>query len=290
MSRLSENESESLMRWQSLQLRVFEFHIEEIFELFYRHQIDPIMIKGWAAARYYPFPERRFTSDIDLAVSTKDFPRATEIIRGYPFNVDLHRELRHLDILGWDDLFENSELIDLGKTKVRVLRREDHLRVLCVHWLNDGGVDKKKLWDIYYALENRPNDFNWQRFLDSVGEKRRKWFLCVVGLTQKYLGLSLKNSPVDDAASALPEWLIRTVEKEWQSEVRLTPLQRSLQDKKAFWRQIKKRIPPNPIQATVELEGEFDDTPRFYYQFVNVFTRLMPAIKRITRVLFKRGK
>ncbi len=287
MSVVPENESE-ILRWQILQLRVYEHHIEKIFELFHRHNIEAILIKGWAAGRYYPNPEQRFSSDIDLAVGSFDFMRAEEIIKNYPFDIDLHKELRHLDKLRWDELFKFSELIKLGKTKVRVLRPEDHLRVLCVHWLTDGGANKEKLWDIFYVLENRSGEFDWERFLNAVGKKRRKWFVCTVGLAQKYLGLSLKNTPLENACDEIPLWLIETVEKEWKSEVRLKPLQQSLYDKKILWEQIKKRIPPNPIQATVEMEGNFDDKPRIFYQLSNILVRFLPSVKRISKVV--RGK
>lgn len=289
MSSETENKAD-ILRWQILQLRLYEHHIERIFELFHSHKIEPILIKGWAAARYYPNPAHRFSSDVDLAVSSADFNRAEQIVKVYPFNIDLHRELRHLDKLEWEELFRRSELVELGRTKVRVLSQEDHLRVLCVHWLTDGGANKEKLWDIFYAIENRPDEFDWDRFLNAVGEKRRRWFVCVVGLAQKYLGLSLVDTPLENSAMNLPGWLVKTVEKEWKSEVKLRPLQNMLDDKSKFWQQIKKRIPPNPIQATVELEGDFDDKPRFFYQIGNVFTRVLPSMQRITKVITKRNK
>lgn len=271
------------LRWQTLQLQVSEHRIREVFKMLRKRGIEPILIKGWAAARFYPNPSSRFSSDIDLAVRAGDFARAEAVLKEVTFDVDLHRELRHLDRLDWDELFENAELVSLGSAEIRVLRLEDHLRVLCVHWLNDGGANKEKLKDIYYALKNRPADFDWDRFLNAAGERRRRWFECAVGLAQKYLGLGLENTPLENAAEKLPKWVTETVEKEWRSETRLIPLQRCLDDRKLFWRQIKKRFPPNPIQATIELEGSFDQKPRIFYQLGNVLTRLTPSIRRILK-------
>ena len=272
-------------RWQTLQLRVFEYQIEEVFQILRQQEIEPILIKGWAAGRFYPNPASRFSSDIDLAVGAADFERAVDIVKKLHYAIDLHKELRHLDKLDWNDLFANSELVEMGKTNVRVLRLEDHLRVLCVHWLTDGGANKDKLWDIFYGLKNRHPDFDWERFLDSAGEKRRRWFVSTVGLAKKYLGLSLDGTPLEKAEDEIPDWVIWTIEKEWKSDVRLIPLQRCLNDKRVFWQQIRKRIPPNPIQATVELEGDFDKKPRVIYQIGNIFIRFFPSIGRITKVL-----
>ncbi len=173
-----------------------------------------------------------------------------------------------------------------GGTQIRVLRPEDDLRVLCTHWLIDGGAEREKLWDIYYALENRTADFDWDRFLDAAGERRRKWMICAVGITHKYLGLDIEKTPVAAEAKNLPRWITDTIEKEWKSDVKFKYLQASLTDAGEFFRQVRKRLPPNPIQATVEMEGDFDDKPRFVYQTANIFYRLLPSIKRFSKSMF----
>lgn len=130
--------------------------------------------------------------------------------------------------------------------------------VLCVHWLTDGGEHREKLWDIYYAVENRPADFDWERCLDAVGETRKKWIICCIVLANRYLGLNLDGIPLTEESREIPQWLLETIEKEWKSDLRLKSLEYCLSDKKQLFSQIKKRSPPNPIQATVEMEEEFD--------------------------------
>jgi Uncharacterised nucleotidyltransferase len=270
-------------RWYLIQYKSQEHKIVKTFELFRKYHIEPVLIKGWAAARFYPRREERLCLDIDVCVAPDEFERAVEVSvegRREGLIIDLHNGLRHLDTLEWDDLFENTELIKLDETSIRVLRPEDHLRVLCVHWLNDGAAYKARLWDIYYAVENRQPDFDWNRCLMTVDAKRRKYIFCAVKLARLYLGLELKNTPFADDTEHIPKWVIKTVEKEWADENRLKRLQDCLSDRKELFRQLKKRIPPNAIQATVEMDGEFDEKSRIFYQLGDIFLRLKPYLKK----------
>lgn len=279
--------------WLTLQNRVNELKISEAFEFMQSRGFEPILIKGWSIARYYPqIWQRRFV-DIDLCVAPGDFERAKKLLEtpeGLKHNIDLHKGLKRLDTVAWKDLFDNAETTEIGDTSIRTLRPEDHLRVVCVHWLADGGAYKDRLRDIYYLVKNRPRDFDWSRCLDIVSAKRRKWIVCCLGLTHKYLGLDLADTPVAAEAENIPGWLIETVEREWRTEVKLKPLQNCLHDRRLFWQQIKKRIPPNPLQATIELDGDFDDKSRAFYQIGSVLTRFFPAVGRIRRRLSQNFK
>lgn len=277
-------------RWHLIQYKFQEHKIVKTFELFRRHRIEPILIKGWAAARNYPVRHERVFLDTDICVAPDDFEQARRILtgaEGQKLLVDLHRGLRHLDTLAWDDLFAGSEEVALGETPVRVLRAEDHLRILCVHWLNDGGEYRERLWDIYYAVENRPPDFNWDRCLTVVEPKRRKWIVCAIGLARRYLGLRLEDTPIAREAELIPGWITETIEEEWASEIRLRRLPECLTDRQEFFRQLKKRFPPNPIQATIEMGGEFDDRARVFYQLASVFFRIKPSLHRFADTLFR---
>ena len=190
-----------------LQTAIESSSIRSAFELFRSNGVEPVLIKGWAAGRFYPKGTSRPTSDVDLAVAAADFANADRLARSSKTGglvIDLHRELRHLDTCSWQDLFANSHLVDLDGEQIRVLRPEDHLRVLAVHWLTDGGWFRDRLWDIYYAIENRPADFDWGRCLDSVSPIRRRWIICVIGLTHKYFGLDIDDLPFAEEARDLP--------------------------------------------------------------------------------------
>jgi Uncharacterised nucleotidyltransferase len=275
-------------RWNLLQKKAQDVRVGRAFSFFRQHGIEPILIKGWAAGRVYPPDKFRDAIDIDLAVSESDYRAAHRLNRSEPAQglaVDLHRELRHLDTLDWDDLFTNSQLIETGSGLARVLRPEDHLRVLCVHWLTNGGADKARLWDIRYAVENRPDDFDWSRCLGSVSPKRRRWIACTIGLAAMYVDLDIDELPIAAECRDVPQWMVRTVEQEWGREIKLQPLEVSLYDRKLLISQVKRRLNPNPIYATVSMEGSLDARTRFFYQVGNFFQRALPSIRRVSASL-----
>lgn len=276
------------LRWYLLQNKIHEARIREAFQLFRANGIEPILIKGWAIARLYPSSHLRNYTDIDLVVSPGDIEKATALLDAddaKKLNVDLHNGFRHLDTVPLKALFEDSQLIDLDGASIRILSEEDHLRILCVHWLTDNGADQERLWDIYYAVQNRAAEFNWDKCLDRVSETRRKWTVCTIGLAHKYLGLSLSGLPVEAEAAILPKWLTRSIEREWKIGVPLRPLHDSIHGWKMFVNQLRKRIPPNKVYATIQCEGEFDDRSRAPYQVRSLIMRIVPGLRRMTTAL-----
>jgi len=279
------NEINDELRWNLLQKKAQEVRVAQAFQLFRKNGVEPILIKGFAAARNYPDSRVRLSLDIDFAVAAGDFEKARVIETPEGVGIDVHRELRGLDTLGWTNLFENSQLIEIDGCSVRVPRAEDHLRVLCVHWLTDGGSNKDRLWDIYYAIESRGADFDWGRFLDVVSPVRRRWLVATAGLAHRYLGLDLSGTPIENEALDLPVWLIKTVEREWASGTPERPMETTVYDPGVFLMQLRKRLRPNPIRATVEMEGSFDARTRVFYQIGNFLSRIAPTYRRIWRTL-----
>ncbi len=271
-------------RWNLIQRKAQRVKSAQVFEYFREHSIEPILIKGLAAHLNYPEDHFRYSVDVDLAVAPADFDAATDLVAaGLPGQIliDIHKGLRHLDAVVWEDLFDNSILVDIDGTPVRMLRPEDHLRVLCVHWLNDGGAYKERLWDIYYAVANRPAEFDWERCLNVVSKRRRKWILTAIGLTNRYLDLNIDDLPFAEEARELPAWVIKCIEREWASGVRIKPIAMVLKEPKKLFRQIMKRMPPNALESTIEMEGDFNSPIRFHYQIGGAAKRLLPSLKSL---------
>lgn len=280
-------------RWSRLFARRLELETVEAFRFFRAKGIEPLLIKGWAAARNYPEGTFRSYTDIDLAVAADVHEEAKSLLaseEGKKIAVDLHRELRHLDKRDWGALVGDSREVLLDDYPIRIPSPEDHLRILAVHWLNDGGERKDRLWDIFYAIANRPADFDWDRCLNGAGEVRRGWVIAAIGLTHKYFGLDLKGLPFEDEAKQIPEWLSRTVEKEWESGVLHRSLHTCLDDPREFLRQLRKRLPPNPIQAMIEQEGDIRAASRFKYQLGSMKDRMLPSLKGVFGTLWRKSK
>jgi len=111
-----------------------------------------------------------------------------------------------------------------------------------------------------------------------------------VGLAHRYLDLDLDDTPIKDEAKDLPAWLVRAVEKEWKSGVPLLAVHTLLRNPEMLWKQVQKRLPPNPIMATVEMEGSFDARTRVFYQIGSFFKRMAPSYKRVTQTIGQQWK
>lgn len=277
-------EKQNNIKWLQISQKVKEDWITKTFEHLRKNEIEPILIKGRANAEFYPNKFERQYHDIDICVSPENFKKAEFLLKNNLTKygvVDLHDGLRHLDTLDWENLYENSILLELNNHKIRILRPEDHLRILAVHWLMDGGEYKDRLYDIFWVVKNRPKDFDWERCLNSVSQNRRYWIICVIGLTHKYLKLNIDDLPFSHEAKQLPKWLVERVEKEWDSQIRIIPLLDTLENPKMFFQQLSKRFPPNPIAATVMEEGSFKSKTLLHYQVKNILRRAIPSIQKI---------
>lgn len=291
VTKLAENHLDNYsLQWRDALARVIaERKIGEIFVKIRESHVEPILIKGWTIARFYPPEQKRDIGDFDFCVASNNYSRVKKLLRTSLFDdfsraeIDLHDGFKHLDKLSFEELFQRSETIELHGVSVRILSQEDNLRVTCVHWLIDSGTHRHKLWDIYYLVKNRQIDFDWDWCLNANGKIRRRWVICAIALAHRILNLNVDDLPFADEIKnpdVLPVWLMPALEKEWNDEVKLGDLLTTLNDWRAFRAQIIKRFPPNPIGASIDTEAPFDDSARLPYQIKDVFVRLYWTSKR----------
>lgn len=265
-------------RLQSLQAEIREQKVEKVFRLLRQASVEALLAKGWAAARFYTDTALRPHGDIDICVHPKHFKVAEEVFRtpeASDCSIDLHRHFPEIDDRTIDDLFTRSRLVSLGEEQIRILGLEDHLALLCIHLLKHGAWRPLWLCDIGAAMESLPSTFNWDVCL---GRSRRhaQWIACAIVLAQRLLGARIDRLPPESRPREIPDWLVQNVLHHWsnlfpgdQLPMRPPPLMASsLKARHNIVKGIINRW-PDPITATFNLKGQFNNFPRLPYQFVN---------------------
>jgi len=281
-------ELEQAYRLHSLQSAIHEREIGNALALLRSAGVEPILVKGWAMARLYPEVGLRPYGDLDLCVAPGDYRAARLALEkeaNKTYTVDLHRGFKTLDDRSWDELFTHSRLSRLENVEVRVPSPEDHLRILCFHFLREGAWRALWLCDIAVSLETRPADFDWERFSGKTG-RRRRWFACAIALAHQLLGADMEGVPGTIRAEQLPSWLVPAVLKEW--EVR-SMSKRHKTPTGAAWRDPNQALKldyfrshwPNSIEATIGMNGPFNEMPRLPFQVGNCAVRAFNFLVRM---------
>ena len=270
-------------RLHVLQSAIHEEKITRIFHLLRESSVEPILVKGWAAASLYPERALRPYGDIDLCVRLSDYKTASAVLAGPAASgcwVDLHNGFSELKDRTIDELFERSRLVTLDDTHVRVLSSEDHLALLAIHLLKHGAWRPLWLCDIGAAIESLPTSFDWDICLGR-DKRRAGWIACAVELAHRLLGARLPDLPLSVRNQKLPAWLIRNILKQWENPFAINqppmshpvPMMNHIHHPGGFWKALSDRW-PNPIIATISINGKFNRTPRLPYQLGNCVSRL----------------
>jgi hypothetical protein len=265
-------------RLQALQSAIHEQKIEKVFMLLRQASVEAILVKGWAAAGLYPDASLRPYGDIDLCVRPEHFNRAEEVLSRPEASdcwIDLHQHFSELAERGIGELLARSRLIKLGDEQIRILSAEDHLALLCIHLLKHGAWRPLWLCDVGAAIESLPSDFDWRVCLGR-DRKRSSWILCAIGLAHRLLNANLEGLPVTPRAKQLPGWLVENVLEQWATPFATNqaptshnaPIASYLRNPHGLLKDLRKRW-PNPIIATISINGAFNDLPRLPYQLGN---------------------
>lgn len=262
-------------RLQALQTPIMEDRIVSAVRLLTAAGVEPILFKGWAAARFYSHRTLRAYGDIDLVVRPAEYSTARNVLKREADGtwwVDLHQGLPELDDRSIEGVFERSQTIALKDLPIRVLSDEDHLALLAIHLFKHGAWRPSWLCDIAALVEAVPVNFDVQI---CFGPRRRQrvWIASAIALAQKLLGANTSKVPLDRYAKELPEWLVDAVLKQWGGlfQADHLPIQPrrimapSFRSPLRMLREIRERW-PDPIVATFNLRGQPNNFPRLPYQ------------------------
>jgi hypothetical protein len=241
--------------------------------------VEPILIKGWAVSQYYPERGLRPYGDFDLCVRPSQYGAATAALANIDrteYNIDLHRGFEKFGNESFNELYRRTLLKGLGEVEVRVLSREDHFRLICFHLLREGAWRPLWLCDIAAMLESTPVDFDWKVCLGT--DRQARAVACAISLAHLLLGASVECVPDTAQLKKIPRWPVPTVLKEWGQ---LLPSMRQrhnmtmlmhLRDSRNLLQGFRDRW-PNPIEATVTMNGPFNELPRLPFQIGNCLYR-----------------
>ncbi len=269
-------------RLLALRARTHETRIENLFRLFSDASLDVILMKGWAVARCYPEQALRPYGDIDLLVRPSDFDRARRILRGEDARdcfTDLHAQMFELGDRSIADVFSRSQLARCGEENVRVLAVEDHFALLSVHLLKHAAWRPLWLCDLGVLLDTMPGDFDWDVCL-GLDKRRGNWILSTAGLAHVLLGAEIKDEAIAERANHVPHWLVERVLQNWETpfahlQVPVkyhAPIRSYLRHPPGLLKDLARRW-PDPIFATVTVNGTFGRRPRVRYQLGNLLLR-----------------
>ncbi len=278
-------------RQHALRAALHERGMREVISLLRSFGAEPVVVKGWAAARLYSEVGMRPYTDLDLCVLPGHYDKAREALKSSATQgclVDLHVGFGKFFDRHTDDVFNRSRLVKQGDFEVRVLSAEDDLRFLCMHLLRHGAVRPFWLCDIAASVESRSDDFDWDRCL-TASRRQADWIACVIGLAHQLLGARIEGTPVADRAARLPKWLMPTVLEEWAKPYHM-PAQIAfyLRHPVKQFRRMLEELPqhwPNSIEATVNLKGPFNDMPRLPFQVGHLFYRAAALVAEVPKML-----
>jgi hypothetical protein len=274
-------------RLLSLQGRIHEQQIQRIFSALRESKIEPILLKGWSVARRYPQIGLRPFGDIDLLIRPKQHLQAawiatSEQLRDCP--TDFHPGVFELADRSIEDLFARSQLVPCGDEQVRVLSDEHLFALLAIHFLKHAAWRPLWLCDLALFLESMPAEFDWDQCLGSDA-RRANWILSAVGLARDLLDASIPDDRINRLAVS-PAWLTEAVLRNWEKPSAVkhepnnhaAPILSYLRRPRGFLKDLKCRW-PNPILATVSVNGTFSSRRRRRYEVRNCVQRGVGLIR-----------
>jgi hypothetical protein len=262
-------------RLSTLESAVREQQVGQAFAVLRGAGVEPLLAKGWAAARFYPEPGLRPYGDVDLYVRPAQLDAARAALRaagGSPLPVDLHRGFEDMAPAEEDGVFARSQLVALGKTAVRIAVPEDHLRIVALHALRHGIARAVWLCDVAAGLEAFPTNGNGALVLGRDG-RRAAAVRAALGLAHRLLGAALPDFAAEEAGRKLPGWVEAAVLQQWgRGSGWREPMGSFLRRPRGVLAELTRHW-PNPIEATMGVGAPWNAWPRFPFQLAHAALR-----------------
>jgi hypothetical protein len=269
------DELRNAYRLHALQAAVRERDLVEVVRALSAAGVEPLIVKGWSAARLFAEPGLRPYGDIDVCVAPEQLEAArAALVNAAPaVDVDLHVGLsmnrRALpDLPSFGEARARAVHARLDDVEVPILAPEDHLALLCVHLLNHGVRRPVWLCDIGAALERLAGDFDWERCAGRT-PRLASWVSATISLAERLLGAAADH-PLP-LPRRTPRWLERAVLKEWGSPRRDYPGDLIERPRATYFRpsralRLVRANWVNPVAATMFPGAAFNSLPRLPYQ------------------------
>ncbi len=269
-------------RLQSLQSDIHEQKIEKAFRLLRQAGVEAVLAKGWATAGIYSMRALRPFGDIDICVAPEKFRQASDVFSAPEAEdcwVDLHQKFSEIANRKVAELFQRASVVQLGAEQIRILGLEDQLALSCIHLLKHGGWRPLWLCDVAVIIEALPETFNWDTCL-GADKTRARWIMCAIGLAKDLLAADLAKVP-SCVNTQVPNWLRENVLRQWAKPFARNQPPMSHPIPMADLLKHPARLPegllqrwPNPILATISVNGDFNNFPRLPYQLANCVSRI----------------
>jgi Uncharacterised nucleotidyltransferase len=262
-------------RLYSARAAVHEHHLNVLLPYFRKAGIEPILAKGWAVARLYPQPGLRPYGDFDICVPPSRMREAQHVLDSEPMtgiDIDFHERFRELES-DYDALLERSVRIPIGKSHIRVLRPEDHLRLLSIHMLYHGGWKPAWVCDVALMMETAGADFEWKQFADDH-RKNSEWVLAALALAHRVLGAKMPEAIGETGLPKFPQWLFDALLEQWGQigHYMHGPSAADMLREGHLMEALRSRW-PNRLQATVRMGARVNSMPRLPLQVADVIKR-----------------
>jgi hypothetical protein len=273
-------------RVSSLEAAVRERQAGQAFAVLRGAGVEPILAKGWAAARLYPEPGLRPYGDIDLYVRRAELDAARAALRaarGSPLPVDLHGGFEDMAPAEEDGVFARSRTVGVGETAVRIAAPEDHLRIIVLHALRHGLARAVWLCDVASGLETFPADGDGALVLGR-DPRRAAAMRAALALAHRLLGAALPAFAAEEVGRKLPSWVEASVLRQWgRGSGWREPMGSFLRRPRGAFTELVRHW-PNPIEATMGVRAPWNAWPRFPFQLTHAalraarFARGVPAV------------